>query len=137
MSGIGFFVLADVPEAPAVPQNDATVTSDSQIRVTFADPLPSGRGSPVLAIQLAMDDGLGGEFQTVLGADESVWTLYTSYTADQVVKGREYRFKARARNSIGWSSWSTPDSYVRAAIAPAKPERSHQLSPLPPAHPCR
>ena len=110
-----------MPEAPVAPVNDATVTSDTTIRVTFAGPLPNARGSPVLAIQLAMDDGLGGEFVTVLGAEGGGWSLHTSYTATSVVKGREYRFRCRARNSIGWSAWSSPDSYIRAAVAPAKP----------------
>jgi hypothetical protein len=126
-SGIGSFVLADVPEAPAAPVNDAAVTTSTSIRVTFADPLPNARGSPVLAIQLAMDDGLGGDFVTVLGADEAVWTLHTSYTAS-VVKGREYRFRCRARNSIGWSTWSSPDGYIRAAVVPAKPEAPSLIS---------
>lgn len=69
-----------------------------------------------------MDDGAGGELQTVLGADEDVPTLLTSYTADQgIKKGLLYRFRCRVRNSIGWSAWSSPDTYVLAAVVPGRP----------------
>jgi hypothetical protein len=80
-SGIGSFVLADVPEAPDAPLNDASVTDDEQIRVKFAETLPDERGSTILGVQLAMDDGYGGEHSIVVGEDEDVTTLATFYTA--------------------------------------------------------
>ena len=98
LSGIGAFLLADVPVAPSPPTNDATVTNDSRIKVVFANPLPSARGSPIFGVQLAMDDGQGGDFKIVVGSDEKAPSLATSYTATDVVKGRTYRFKARALN---------------------------------------
>jgi hypothetical protein len=68
-SGIGTFLIADVPEAPDAPVNDAEITNDSQIGVTFAEILPNARGSSIFAVQLAMDDGAGGDFVTVLGSE--------------------------------------------------------------------
>jgi hypothetical protein len=67
LSGTGAFVLADVPVSPAAPVNDATVTDATRIKVTFAAPLPNNRGSTIFALQLAIDDGNGGNFTTVLG----------------------------------------------------------------------
>jgi hypothetical protein len=120
-SGIGEFILANVPEAPAAPVNDATVTSNEQIKVRFAETLPNARGSDIFAVQLAMDDGLGGQFTTVVGADEEQMTLATTYVASPVVEGRYYTFKCRVKNSIGWSAWSA-DSLIVAAITPGKPD---------------
>lgn len=82
LSGIGSFILADVPDAPDPPVNDATVTNDQQIKVNFAQTLPNNRGSPILAVQLAMDDGDGGEFVIVVGKNETAATMSTWYVAD-------------------------------------------------------
>lgn len=65
-----------------------------------------------------MDDGKGGEFTTVLGADET--TAQTRYVATGLVKGLFYRFKVRVRNKMEWSEWS-PEVSIQAAVAPAKP----------------
>jgi len=57
-----------------------------------------------------------------------VHTLHTSYTAAPVEKGRVYRFRCRVRNSIGWGAWSSPDSYIIAALSPAKPDPPRLVS---------
>ena len=126
-SGIGSFLLADTPEAPDAPVNDAAVTNETRIKVNFAETLPAGRGSTILAVQLAMDDGAGGEFVLVVGQDEAKTTLATSYTAEDLVKGQTYRLKCRVLNAIGWSDWST-ETYIVAAIAPAAPRAPTLLS---------
>ncbi len=87
----------------------------------FAQTLPDGRGSPIIGVQLEMDDGQGGDFVIVVGQDEEIATLWTSYLARGVLKGRAYRFRCRVKNSIGWSTWSSPDAYVVAAVSPQKP----------------
>ena len=52
-----------------------------------------------------MDDGLGGEFKTIVGADRD--TLQTSITVmDGIVKGRTYRFRYICKNANGWSDYS-------------------------------
>ena len=66
-SGIGSFVLAGVPDAPAPPTNDASVSSDERIKVRFTETLPDNRGSPIIGVQLAMDNGQGGAMTIVLG----------------------------------------------------------------------
>ena len=50
LSGVGSFVLADVPDAPAAPVNDAAVTSDARIKVKFAETLPLDRGSLIRGV---------------------------------------------------------------------------------------
>jgi hypothetical protein len=41
-SNVGYFVLAGVPSKPTdKPVNDPTVTSDTRIKVTFANPPPA------------------------------------------------------------------------------------------------
>jgi hypothetical protein len=121
LSGVGSFVLADRPDAPAPPANDRAGTSDTQLSVRFAETLPNDRGSAIFGVQLAMDDGEGGPFLTVVGEDETVPTLQTTYVAVGARKGRAYRFRCRVRNSIGWSAWSSPDSLIVAAVSPGKP----------------
>jgi hypothetical protein len=122
LSGEGSFVLAAVPDAPSPPANDAAVTNDQRIKVTFGEPLPNARGSPIVGLQLAVDDGAGGEFRTVVGEDEAQATLATAYILEGAEKGKSYRFRCRVQNSIGWSSWSSPDTYIIAAVAPGRPE---------------
>jgi len=116
LSGEGSFVLAAVPDAPSPPANEAAVTDDQRIKVTFGEPLPNARGSPIVGLQLAVDDGAGGEFRTVVGEDEAQATLATAYILEGAEKGKSYRFRCRVQNSIGWSSWSSPDTYIIAAV---------------------
>lgn len=49
-SGIGSFLLANTPEAPGPPVNDAAVTNETTIKVNFAETLPAARGSTILAV---------------------------------------------------------------------------------------
>ena len=49
-SGVGSFLLANSPEAPDAPVNDAAVTNETRIKVNFAETLPAARGSTVLAV---------------------------------------------------------------------------------------
>ena len=70
-SGIAFFILANVPATPAIPTNDALVTINERIKVNFGTVLPDNRGSPIIGLQLQMDDGLGGEFFTIVGRDSN------------------------------------------------------------------
>ena len=52
-SGVALFVLSNVPEKPTSPvQNDPSVTNDEKIKVTYGVPLPNGRGSQIISIEL-------------------------------------------------------------------------------------
>ena len=68
-SGISSFVLANVPGQPDDPINDITVTNDYTIKVNYGTSLPDNRGSPITSLWLQMDDGLGGDFVTLIGLD--------------------------------------------------------------------
>ena len=51
-------------------------------------------GNDIYAVQLAMDDGVGRDFTTVVGADEALPELPSSYiAASGIIKGIFYRFK--------------------------------------------
>ena len=68
-----------------------------------------------------MDDGLGGDFASLVGDESSGDSLETDYEiAVGIVDGGLYRFRYRARNVNGWSGFS-PIAYVRAASVPARP----------------
>lgn len=63
MSDVGFITKASVPEKPTdVPTSDPLVTSDSQIKVDFANPTPGNGGSAIISYELQMDDGMSGEY---------------------------------------------------------------------------
>jgi hypothetical protein len=49
-SGIGRFVLANVPAKPAIPVNVPSVTNTQQIKVSYGATLPSNRGSAIINI---------------------------------------------------------------------------------------
>lgn len=65
-----------------------------------------------------MDDGLGGSFISKLGYITP--QLSQQYTAKNLIKGRMYRFRYRAKNCQGWSQFS-PELYAIAAEVPTRP----------------
>ena len=91
LSNVGYIVLAGVPSKPTdLPVNDPTVTSDNKIKVTFASPPPAANGSPILSFELQMDDGINGDFTSLVGY--SSFSLLTQYTVDEnIIKGRHHR----------------------------------------------
>lgn len=121
LSDVGFITKASVPGKPLdVPVSDPTVTSDTQIKVNFANPAPDNGGSPIISYELQMDDGMNGDFYSIIGFDvNSLLTAYTITTG--IVKGREHGFRYRARNSIGWGDFSDETS-ILAATVPSAPD---------------
>ena len=68
-----------------------------------------------------MDDGMSGDFVSIVGFD--INSLLTTYTiVNGIVKGREHRFRYRARNIIGWGEFSD-ESSILAATIPTPPLR--------------
>lgn len=61
LSGSNLLTMANVPSQPAPVENDATVTNDSQIKVTLL--IPDNGGSPITNLQLFKDNGMGGDLQ--------------------------------------------------------------------------
>jgi len=47
--------------------NVATKTNTNTIGVTFGTTLPNDNGSPIIGLQLQIDDGMGGNFNTIIG----------------------------------------------------------------------
>jgi hypothetical protein len=78
-------------------------------------------GSDILSYEIQMDDGQGGDFYSLAGNETAGKTLATTFTIRQDIQdGGLYRFRYRARNVNGWSSFSAI-AYIRAATVPARP----------------
>ena len=79
------FLLADVPgqpyPAPQVVQDQTTV---SEIKVSFENENPEDGGSPLLNVELSMDDGNQGAFQVIMIASVSK----TAFVVQNVLLGR-------------------------------------------------
>ena len=78
-----------------------------------------------------MDDGMGGAFIDIYGSNNDPQTSNTMvlyYTAENLVRGRRYGFRYRARNHYGWSQGFSPETYIlaieRPQVAPPKPALS-------------
>ena len=114
-------VLAAVPNTPITgPTSDATVTSETIIKAVIT-PLLSAQsgGSIILSYSLEMDDGKGGSF-TIIGCG-TTYCLNTAYTITSgISSGVIYRFRYRALNIAGWSSYS-PITNIKAATKPTRP----------------
>ena len=122
-----FAVLAGVPLKPTdIPIGIQEGTSDTQIRVTYADPEPINNGSPITSFELQMDDGFSGDFFSLVGsATNSKLTTFT--VTNNIYRGRTHTFRYRARNDVGWGPFSDQSS-VLAAREPITPIRPQFLS---------
>jgi hypothetical protein len=81
LSDIAWITKAAVPDKPIDrPVSDSSVTSDTQIKVTYANPVPGNGGSPILSYELQMDDGLAGVYTSLTGfTSNSMATTFTHY----------------------------------------------------------
>lgn len=78
-----------------------------------------------------MDDGMGGAFVNIYGSDSEPATSNTMvlyYTAENLVRGRRYGFRYRARNHYGWSTSYSPVTYILAIERPQVAPRMPSLS---------
>lgn len=73
-----------------------------------------------------MDDGLGGEYVSMIGGKYDV-LLTSMLLTNGIVKGREYRFKYRCKNVNGWGEYSDV-TYIKAAVSPATPRAPRLIS---------
>jgi hypothetical protein len=118
-SNIMSFILASVPDTPSVaPVSDSTVTNSKQIKVTWTAPADDG-GSDITSYELTMDNGSGGSYTSQVGYSSQYLKLYYTATSN-ITEGSYYRFKYRAKNIVGWSSYS-PVAYILAATIPTAP----------------
>jgi hypothetical protein len=104
-SSLTSIMLADVPNKPtAAPTSDPANTDSTQIKVVYNEPADNG-GSNIISYELQMDDGKGGDFISLFGADSDYLRLWYIVTTN-ITKGTLYRFRYRAKNDIGWSAFS-------------------------------
>ena len=118
-------MLAKEPQTPVVAPVEVTATATYiSVSLTALTTEAQRGGATILIYNLQIDDGLGNaNFNHVYGFASD--TLTTTYTANNVIKGRTYAFRYRARNLYGWSADWSPITYILAAdkpIQPAKPE---------------
>ena len=88
LSDVAYAVLAGVPSKPTdTPVVDLAETNDTQIKVSFASPLPEHNGSGIISYELQMDDGFSGDFVSLIGY-QSNSKLTTFLVEDLIIKGR-------------------------------------------------
>lgn len=126
LSEIVGYALAGVPVDPtSAPESDDSYTSSNRIRVTidenfYNDVADNYGSSAILSYSIEMDDGMGGPFKALYG--NTVDSLSTSHQINSgIVEGRTYRFRWRAKNSVGWTNYS-PIGYILAADVPDAPQ---------------
>jgi hypothetical protein len=75
--------------------------------------------SAIISYNLRMDDGIGGPFIDIGGADP--YSMVTTYTITSgIVRGRTYRVRYRVLNGAGWSPLSSV-LFATAATVPTAP----------------
>jgi hypothetical protein len=88
--------------------------------------MPNNGGSPIISYEVQMDDGKNGIFTSIIGFNSN--SLLTVYIVDKsIIKGRRHRFRYRAKNIVGWGSFSD-DSFILAATVPSRPDRPYFLA---------
>ena len=81
-------LAAQIPDAPTSLANQQTITSASQIGLTWAPPVFNG-GSSVIDYRVWCDNASSGTSFTVVQAG----IVSASYTATGLTKGKTYQFK--------------------------------------------
>jgi hypothetical protein len=118
-------LAAGVPAKPAAaPLSDGTVTSGTQIKVTYGTVTDNG-GSAVLSYELQRGSTALNDWVTIAGLDPHSLAL-EHLSSTGVITGATYTFKYRANNAVGSGPWSDTLT-VRAAgppSAPPKPSRT-------------
>ena len=79
-------------------------------------PTSDNGGTDIIGYQIQIDDGNNGNYRFVLGGIED--TLDTEVVITEgITKGKTYRVRYRAINSIGPGPWSDVE-YIIAATVP-------------------
>jgi hypothetical protein len=97
----GGALMVVVPDAPTNLQNVVAITLDDRIGVSFDEGVNNG-GTSVIDYELYFDSGLNNDVYTLLATG----LTEREYTATGLYSGTTYRFKAKARNSVGFSDLS-------------------------------
>jgi hypothetical protein len=86
------------------------------MQIDFVNTNTDDGGSPILYVELQMDDGDQGDFTTILTTSQETTFVIT----DNIVVGNIYRFRYRVKNIIGWSDYSDV-SYLSPYSIPSTP----------------
>jgi len=112
-------VIADTPDTPSgAPTVVLDETNTTHLTVNMAQVAGNG-GSAIISYHLQRTESDGSGFFDVEGGDSN-YTLATTHTIGGLHRGMTYRFRYRARNSVGWSDWS-PIAYLFPASVPTAP----------------
>jgi hypothetical protein len=121
-------VIADAPDQPVnSPYIDSDETTTTQIRVQYDQIADANNGGDsIISYHLQMANSDGSGFFDIIGS-ESNMTLSTAYTVTGLTRGKTYRFRYRAANSVGWSDYSDV-SYLSPSSVPDAPPRPEYVS---------
>lgn len=118
-------LVAGIPETPVEVTVNIDETSGSQLSFTIPEITNDG-GSYIATYHVEMDDGDGGEFETISGYPED--SLKTDFLITSGIQiSNTYAVRYRVRNSIGWSEYSDV-TYILAAESPSRPSRPTYVS---------
>jgi hypothetical protein len=102
-------VLAALPLQPPAPALAAPSSSTAATVDVSAFPSASASGCSPTSFDIQRDDGLGGNFTSLVGLASPylLATLtVTQSTITPITRGRTYRFRYRVQNCIGWGPFS-------------------------------
>ena len=102
------------PDVPTSIQRNEGSTTKTQVAFTWLVPTDDG-GDSVIDYTIEMDTSNSGSFTEIASGVTS-----TSYTKTGLNEGTSYQFKVKARNSFGYSSYSSAFTII-AAIMPDEP----------------
>jgi len=121
-SDVAYFIVADLPAAPAAPTMDAS-TKDS---ITLAWNAPgSDGGNSISGYKVYMNDLLSDVWELVYDGTNFPSTL--TYTKTGLEAGNYYRFKVAALNGVGEGS-SSPSATLLASDYPSAPGQPQLVS---------
>lgn len=108
---VTFTLPARPASAPSAP--NPSWSSLGSTSVTVSCNTPSSNGASITDYQIQVDDSSG--FGSPVG------TFDKGNTVSGLKPGTKYYIRARAKNSVGWSSWSATENFTTSAATPSTP----------------
>jgi len=102
-------IIVTVPDAPVSVANNMAVTTVNKVGIVWESGYSNG-GLELLDYRISWDQGTGSWEVRQDGISQK------SYTAASVLMGTVYSFRVEARNSYGFSAYSSEVSVLAAAI---------------------
>jgi hypothetical protein len=101
--------MVQMPDAPLALSNNPAITTATKIGLVWSAGMSNG-GKTIINYRVSFDQGIGT--YVVLQTGITV----TSYTALTLTHGTTYKFKVQARNSVGFSAYSSEVSILAAQV---------------------